>query len=269
MIIPLSRKWNPSFYDKLNNFVKIKGERNTRLYSDQISKAQTMPNLQGITIGSAKRMEAAIMFFDFANFTSTTSRLSLEETLMILNISTVTVMKIVREWNGTVEKHTGDGVMAILGTETADQNDIAREAIETAQTIKYIMKSDVTPYLLGKGLPALDFRIGIEMGEILISRIGIRNMSFLTAVGSAANRASKLENLAENNGITIGEKIAANLNNYLHKFLRKGDNDNWDWHYKGSDEPYNYYHYDFEWPEPKEWAKQYRLLIKSIRQASS
>jgi class 3 adenylate cyclase len=256
-------------YDELSKFVKGQGIRNTRRFSNQISKAQTMPSLQGITIGSAKRMEAAIMFFDFEKFTSITSHLSLEDTLIILNMSTMTVMKIVREWNGTVEKHTGDGVMAILGTETADQNDIAREAIETAQTIKYIMKSDVIPYLRKKGLPALNFRIGIEMGEILISRIGIPNMSFLTAVGSAANRASKLENLAENNGITIGENIAAKLHNHLHKFLRKGDNDNWDWRYNGSDEPYNYYHYDFEWPEPQEWVKKYRLLIQSIHQTSS
>jgi class 3 adenylate cyclase len=265
MNIPLSRKWNLSLYNELSKFVKRQGIKNTRLYSNQIPKAQTMPNLQGITIGSAKRMEAAIMFFDFEKFTSITSHLPLEDTLIILNISTMTVMKVVREWNGTVEKHTGDGVMAILGTETANQNDIAREAIETAQAIKYIMKSDVIPYLLEKGLPALNFRIGIEMGEILISRIGIHNMSFLTAVGSAANRASKLENLAEENGITIGANIAAKLHDYLHKFLRKGDNDNWDWRYKGSNEPYNYYHYDFEWPEPQEWKRQYRSLIKSIR----
>lgn len=265
MNTPLSRKWNSGLYNTLSKFVEIQGKRNTRLYSNKIPKAQTMPNLQGITIGSAKRMVAAIMFFDFENFTPITSHLSPEETLKILNISTTTVMKVVREWNGTVEKHTGDGVMAILGTETVDENDIAREAIETAQTIKYIMKSDVIPYLHNNGLPALNFRIGIEMGEILISRIGIHNMNFLTAVGSAANRASKLENLAEKNGITIGENIAANLNNYLYQFLREGDASNWNWYSKGSEEPYKYYHYDFEWPEPQEWKRQYRSLIKSIR----
>ena len=65
-----------------------------------------MPDLSALNIGTAKRMNAAIMFFDFENFTTITSHLSPENTLMILNVATATVMRIVREWKGTVEKHT-------------------------------------------------------------------------------------------------------------------------------------------------------------------
>ena len=57
----------------------------------------------------------------------------------------------------------------------------------------------------------------MEMDELLISRIGIHGMNFLTAVGSGANRASKLENLARPNGIVIGENLARNLHPYLQK----------------------------------------------------
>jgi class 3 adenylate cyclase len=177
----------------------------------KISLEQLVADLSVLGIGAAKRMNAAIMFFDFENFTAVTSHISPEQILMILNVATTTVMKIVREWKGTVEKHTGDGVMAIMGTETPDQDRIAREAIEAAHTIKYLMRTDVIPQLVAQGLPPLNFRIGIEMGELLISRIGLHDMNFLAAVGSLPTCASKLECLARPNGIAIGENLARNL----------------------------------------------------------
>lgn len=250
---PLSRKWNPELYRNLSHFVLLQIKRNATLLK-KVPDAKTMPDLAALGIGAAKRMTAAIMFFDFENFTTVTSHISTEQILMILNVATTTVMRIVREWGGTVEKHTGDGVMAILGTETLQTNVIAQEAIESAQTIKYMMQTDVFPQLVAHGLPSLNFRIGLEMGEVLISRIGLHRMNFLAAVGSPANRASKLEGLARPNGIAIGENLAGNLHTYLHNFLEKGDDPEWNWHYPDG-VPYNYYHYNFEWYEPKLWLK--------------
>lgn len=256
---PFSRKWNPERYRILSDFVSSQIKLNaTRLKN--IPNAMTMPDLSALNLGTAKRMNAAIMFFDFENFTSVTSHLSLEQTLMILNVATTTVMRIVREWGGTVEKHTGDGVMAILGTETRRSEIIAQEAIESAQTIKYMMQNNVLLQLESQGLPSLKFRIGIEMGEVLISRIGLNRMNFLTAVGSPANRASKLEGLARPNSIAIGEYLSNNLHPYLQNFLERGDDPKWNWQYPDGS-PYNYYHYKFELSEPKlhlKWLNEFR-----------
>ena len=260
----LSRKWNSNLYNILSRFVLFQVKRSARR-SKKVPDARTMPDLTALGIGAAKRMNAAIMFFDFANFTKVTSHISQEDTLMILNIATTTVMRIVREWGGTVEKHTGDGVMAILGTETLKTDMIAQQAIESAQTIKYMMQVDVLPQLIARGLPSLSFRIGIEMGEVLISRIGLHGMNFLTAVGSPANRAAKLEALAKPNGIAIGENLAKNLHPYLHGFLEIGDNPKWDWHYPNRTTPYNYYHYSYEWYEPKLWRGEWIRLNRMYR----
>lgn len=264
MSSPLSRKWNSNLYNILSHFVLFQVKRNARR-SKKVPDARTMPDLTALGIGTAKRMNAAIMFFDFENFTNVTSHISQEDTLMVLNVATTTVMRIVREWNGTVEKHTGDGVMAILGTETLKTNIIAQQAIESAQTIKYMMQVDVLPQLVAQGLPSLNFRIGIEMGELLISRIGLHNMNFLTAVGSPANRAAKLEALAKPNGIAIGENLARNLHPYLHDFLEIGDDPKWDWHYSDRITPYNYYHYSYEWYEPKLWRREWFRLNRMYR----
>jgi len=265
---PFARKWNQDRYEHLSGYVAKQIKRSNVLRSRRTPNAATMPDLTAIQIGSAKRMNAAILFFDLQDFTATTSHISSSDTLMILNTATTLVMNVVRMWNGKVEKHTGDGVMAIIGTETLDSSLIARDAIEVAQTIKFLMRTDVFPQLIAQALPPLNFRIGIEMGELLISRIGLPSMNFLTAVGSAANRASKLESLAESNGVAIGENLASNLHPYLHQFIRVGDSLKWDW-YKGDGMTrYNYYHYDYEWGDPKEATREWVRIKRQILNAS-
>jgi len=267
MNLPLSGKWSLRLHKQLSNFVLLRTKWNVKRTSN-IPNARTMPDLTALEIGSSRRMSVAILFFDFEDFTAITSPLPPEDTLMILNVATTSVMKVVREWKGTVEKHTGDGVMAIIGTETPDKHKIAREAIEVAQTIKYLMINDVIPHLAEHGAPALKFRIGVEFGEVLISRIGMQGTNFLTAVGSPANRASKLESLANPNGIAIGEDLAKNLHPYLHQFLQEGSDLSWNWYYDDGVTPYNYYHYLFEWPDPESWPKEIMRINRLIRSES-
>jgi class 3 adenylate cyclase len=251
---PLSRKWNPRKYNELKNFIKMTMDRSSRI-SKVIPNARAMPSLESINIGSSKRMTAAILFFDFKDFTSITSKILPEDTLAILNATTTVVMRIVKEWGGVVEKHTGDGVMAIIGTSRKAHSEIAKDAVEVAMTIKYVMKNDVMPYLFKEGYPVLSFRIGIDMGEVLIARIGYNNNSFLTAVGSPANRAAKLESLAMDNKVVLGDNLAKNLHIALHPYLKLGNDEHWNWLYEGTNTPYNYYHYNYEWLEPIEWLK--------------
>ncbi len=257
---PLSRAWKPSRYEKIQKFALNLINRNSRVLSD-IPDARKMPDLENIKIGSAKRMTVAVLFFDFKDFTNITSRISPEQTLMILNVTTSVVMRIVKEWGGAVEKHTGDGVMAVIGADKSENIDKAKSAIEIAMAIQYLMKNDIMPMLVSKGFPDLKFRIGIEMGEVLISRIGFHGNSFLTAVGSPANRASKAEGLARPNGIAIGENLALQLHKDLRQFLEKGDDPSWVWHYENSQKTYDYFHYSFEWCDPREWLE---FLSKNV-----
>lgn len=102
-----------------------------------------MPDLSNLEIGSARRMDAAILFFDLENFTTTSSQISNEATLFVLNNIIPSITRIISHWGGTIEKNTGDGIMAILGTETRDHHTIAREAIESAMAIRYIVLEDI------------------------------------------------------------------------------------------------------------------------------
>jgi class 3 adenylate cyclase len=251
---PLTKKWSPTFHSCVRSRLKKVTRQNAKRIKD-ITKGLTMPEISSVPIGSAKKMEAAILFFDLQDFTSISSQLLNESVLYLLNTIIPEMMQIVRHWKGEVEKNTGDGLMAIFGTETRNSFLIARDAIECAMTMKYIMLNDIQPKLTSDGLPSFNFRIGIDMGEVLISRIGVNNLNFLTVVGDAANRASKLQSLANPNGICIAENLHNNMAPILHTFCAEDTHDSWNWQYTQTKRPYRFYHYIFDWPDAREWQK--------------
>lgn len=254
MDTPLSRKWNPEFYRNIQQKMKWNVSLGRRRIKD-ITNGLTMPEITGLSIGSAKRMEAAVLFFDLEDFTSTTSTIAQEQTLHLLNLNIPTVMQIVRNWQGEIEKNTGDGIMVIFGTETRDSAIIARDAIECAMAIRFVMTNDIFQKIIELHLPVMNFRIGIDMDQLLIARIGIHSYSFLTAVGSGANRAAKLQSLARSNGICIGNNLRDNLHPMLYEYCEEGSDPSWRWIRGNPSVPYGFFHFLLDWPPPSEWIK--------------
>lgn len=252
---PLSKKWSPLLHSLLTKRITSPAFKLFKTRIRDITDGLTMPEISSLSIGTAKRMTAAIMVFDLQDFTAACSKTSHENMLLMLNIVIPVTMCIVKHWNGEIEKNTGDGIMAIFGTETRTDFLIARDAIESAMSIRYFIVKDVWPRLREENLPCLNFRIGIDMGKVLISRIGIKDNNSLTVVGDAANRASQLQQLARSNGICIGENIFINLNPKLHSYCTSGKDNSWKWHYNNPYREYRFFHYDALWPEPKKWIR--------------
>lgn len=263
LVSPLTKKWSPIFYRIMQQRLKVTVKRNPKVIKS-ITNGLTMPDIQSLTIGCAKKMEAAILFFDLENFTATTSKLANEDVLFCLNVIIPSMMKVTKHWNGEVEKNTGDGIMAIFGTETRNSFVIARDAIESAMAMKYLMIEDIQPKLIAANLPLMNFRIGIEMGDVLISRIGVDSLNYLTVVGDAANRASKLQGFANQNGICIGENVFKCLAPILHQHCEEGSHEDWRWQYQPTGAPYRFFHFNYNWPEPKEWLRIRPYFIRPI-----
>jgi adenylate cyclase len=211
-----------------------------------------MPELTDIPIGSAKQSRIAVAFVDIDGFTKLTSQYERqpEVILRLLNVFIPEMMQVVHDYNGAVEKNTGDGIMAYFGTETADDAVTARDAVAAALTMRYVFSHLVLPTLQQLGLPTFDFRISINLGPVLIGRIGFAGTSMLTAVGGTANLASKvLENTPA--GCTyIGDLVYRNLPADWKQYASPVTNPAWNFIYLGGDMdglPYPFYHYHGQW----------------------
>lgn len=246
---PVSKKWNRLFYMMAKRRLAQQTKQRVQRIRT-ITNGLTMPEITAVPLGSAKKMTAAILFFDLQNFTTIASKLSNELVLYALNTIVPEMMYVVRHWNGEIEKNTGDGLMAVFGTETRNNFLIARDAIEAAMTMRYLMLAAIREKLVQDGLPAFGFRIGLDMEEVLVSRIGIKNTNFLTVVGSAANRASKLQELAGADGICIGENLYRSLHPNIWQYCQEGKHADWNWTYTETKAPYRFFHYTANWLDP-------------------
>lgn len=183
----------------------------------EITGARIAPAVDDISIGSARYVAAAVIFFDIRGFTQRTSSAQVDDlkaTLFMLNCVIPMMMRVLFRHGAYVEKNTGDGLMAILGV-GEDPSATASNALSACAEMMYVLQAIVNPVLLRNSIQPVDARIGVDMGQILLARIGmprgtaLHDRSSLTAVGPAANIASKLQGMAGTNQIFCGDELRA------------------------------------------------------------
>jgi len=244
-------KWNKPYYDSLiERFEKITDGLDDRL--DRVVDGRSTPALTDLAIGSARKMRAATIFFDICHFSSRTLSpevSNMRKALQMLDCVIPMVMHVIYDYGGYVEKNTGDGVMGIVGAEETDSI-AANAALSIATTTLYALDHIVNPYLESEGIPRVDVRIGIDMGTLLIARIGVPSgtsklpRSFLTVVGPSANLACRLQERADTNQIWAGDLIKVNADENRQRFFKNKTPGNWTWNYMNAPEKtYSIWHY--------------------------
>jgi hypothetical protein len=101
----------------------------------------------------------------------------------------------VRRFGGTVDKFTGDGIMALFGAPFA-QEDHARRACHAAWHIIRAVASYAED-LRRKQNVDLKVRVGLNSGEVVMGRVGDGVTLDPTALGHAVGLAQRMEAMAE------------------------------------------------------------------------
>jgi adenylate cyclase len=114
---------------------------------------------------------------------------------------------------GTLDKYTGDGLMAIFGAPTATAED-ALNAVKAAVTMQKRMAT-LNSELRAEGYGQISVGIGLHTGEATIGYIGSERRSEYTAIGDTVNLASRLESNAAGGEILMSEATAAASGNLI------------------------------------------------------
>ncbi|RIA32412.1 class 3 adenylate cyclase [Stenotrophomonas sp. AG209] len=217
-----------------------------------ITNGRVAPAVDDLRIGSARRVRAVVIFFDIRGFTKRTKSSDddeLRSTLFMLNSVIPAMMRVLYRHGAYVEKNTGDGLMGVLGI-GEDGPTAARSALAAASEMLYVLGSIVNPFLARHGIEPVDARVGLDMGDLLLARIGTargsadHDRSYLTAVGPAANLACKIQGLAGTNQIYCGDLLRHNtpLDPQRRLFLDVTPDD-WAWIYQGTTSVYSCWRY--------------------------
>jgi class 3 adenylate cyclase/tetratricopeptide (TPR) repeat protein len=150
-------------------------------------------------VGVQERRVITALFADLARSTSLAERLDPEVVRdMVGRFFELATTEIGRR-GGSVEKFSGDAVMAVFGLPTAHEDDPER-AVRAALAIRDNVAALAADTQARHGV-ALQARIGIESGEVVVGDpFGGATM----ATGDAMNLAARLEQQAEPGQIVVG-----------------------------------------------------------------
>jgi len=173
----------------------------SRFVSNKVAK-QIMENLDQIQLGG-KRVQATALFADIVGFTSMSEKLSAEEIAQLLNEYFSYIELASRLYHGTIDKYMGDCAMIIFGAPEEDEEH-KFNAISCAVMIQRMVERINTLRRQENKVP-VQFRIGVNSGEMLAGNMGSHDRMQYTVVGEAVNLAARLHSVAEPGQIVVND----------------------------------------------------------------
>lgn len=142
----------------------------------------------------------AIVFLDICDFSDRPSETLAEQELLlrVFNLFFTELIRIAEDYGGTVEKNTGDGLMAYFEEGGGDPpEDACKRAVAAALTMFYAKDKLINPLLSNSNIQPIVFRMGVDYGPVTVADVGAaRRFRSLVAIGTTANVASKMLNRA-------------------------------------------------------------------------
>src|SRR5262244_987085 len=163
------------------------------------------------------RQNMTVLFADLVGFTSLSERLTPSLMVTVLNRHFGLQASAIQEHQGVVDKFVGDSVMAFWGPPFTRAEDHALLACRSAwgQLAALDVLRRELPELTGwrKDPPAIDLRIGICTGEVVVGNIGSENFRSYTVIGDTVNLAARVESATRvyDTQILLGETTAQAL----------------------------------------------------------
>jgi len=148
--------------------------------------------------------QVTVMFCDLKGFTPLSEKLGEEKVYSVIDKLFEMMIHKVHEYGGTVNKGTGDGIMALFGAPIAVE-DAPQRAIRSALAIQREMAKFSGTLKEQTDIPPLKMRIGIHTGPVVVGTLGNDLRVEFTAVGDTVNLASRMEGLAEPGTIYVTE----------------------------------------------------------------
>jgi class 3 adenylate cyclase/tetratricopeptide (TPR) repeat protein len=152
-----------------------------------------------------ERRQVTVMFCDLVGFTALAEKMEHEEVYALVDRVMEILIHQVHAYGGTVNKMTGDGIMALFGAPIALE-DAPQRAIRSAMAISRELKKFGDRWKQEQGTSPVQLRTGIHTGLVVVGTLGNDLRVEFSAVGDTVNLASRMEGLAEPGTILVSEE---------------------------------------------------------------
>ncbi|HYB80843.1 MAG TPA: adenylate/guanylate cyclase domain-containing protein, partial [Mycobacterium sp.] len=153
---------------------------------------------------SAEYKQVTVLFTDVVHSMDIAAAVGAERLREIMADLADRCAAVVQRYGGTVDKFTGDGVMAIFGAPVALEDHALRACLaalaiqEEAKRLAVDVQDDGVD---------LQLRVGLNSGEVIAGDIGSGPFGY-TAVGEQVGMAQRMESVAPPGGVMLSASTA-------------------------------------------------------------
>jgi class 3 adenylate cyclase len=127
-----------------------------------------VPDPDELAIGTGRQLQAAVLFTDISGFSGRPSGAADEQQLLlnVLNLYFSEMIRICEEYGGTVEKNTGDGLMAYFEDNAGDPPETGcKRSVAAALTMLYVTQQAINPVLTNSNVKPSSFAWALTMAR--------------------------------------------------------------------------------------------------------
>jgi len=172
--------------------------------------AEPTPNSSDVV---GERKQVTVLFADITGSLSLISGQDPESAQAILNPVLMEMIGAVHQYEGTVNRVLGDGIMAIFGAPLAHEDHAVRAcyaALLMQQSVLKLAERSNQPDQV-----PLKIRVGINSGEVVICAISNEFDMEYTVVGEAVHLAARMEQMGSPGSILTTKKTVRLTEQYV------------------------------------------------------
>lgn len=151
----------------------------------------------GFSLGG-KHVSGSVMFTDIRSFTTLAESQDPADTIDLLNSYYALMFEAITANGGTVNQMLGDGIMAIFGAPSNQENHAERAVRAALEMIDLIEAFNQQQALQNK--PQIKIGIGIASGKMVAGYVGTQQRATYTCVGDTVNLAARIEDYTKQAG---------------------------------------------------------------------
>ncbi|MGB9224275.1 AAA family ATPase [Mycobacterium sp.] len=149
----------------------------------------------GVSAQPAEFKQVTVLFADVVHSMDLAAAVGPERLREIMTDLVTHAAPVVQRYGGTVDKFTGDGIMAVFGAPAALEDHALRACLAALGIQEAVVGLD------------LQLRVGLNSGQVIAGEIGYAALGY-TAVGEQVGMAQRMESVAPPGGVMLSDSTA-------------------------------------------------------------
>jgi len=162
-----------------------------------------------------KSMPVTILFSDLVDFTSLTNKLRAGRMARVLNQYLIRMTRIIYSHGGTIDKFIGDAIMVIFGAPIETTPALQTQQASECALAMHEALDELNKEWMEEGMKAIEMRIGLHHGPVVVGTFGGEERSDYTAIGTTVNVAARIQSACVPGDVFVSGEFY----DYIHESL--------------------------------------------------